>query len=145
MQKLEKRWQERQEERKVSSYWNKSCLIHSKNFNTEANTPNKSTQRNPIQQKKRNSVWNLIQWQEFWIHLTKFDATTRKLNRFSAWYVATKCDMARRKLHFCVDSASYLIAVMLHECITYGINMTLCGEWVLQKVDINLLVLHEAL
>ena len=31
--------------------------------------------------KTRDSVWNLIQWQEFWIQTAKFDTTTRKLNR----------------------------------------------------------------
>ena len=46
--------------------------------------------------------------------------------RFFAWYVATKYDTARYKNSiFGVDSTSYPIALMLHDCITYDINMTL--------------------
>ena len=87
--------------------------------------------------KTKGRVWNLIQWQEFWIHLTKFDATTRKLNcqydiqlavtktRFFPWYVATKCDTHDGNSILGVDSASYPISLMLHDCITYDINMTL--------------------
>ena len=63
-------------------------------------------------------VWNLIQWQELWIHLTKFDAATRKLNRqcdiqlavtktrFFPWYVAMKCDTHNGNSTFGDDSAS---------------------------------------
>ena len=87
--------------------------------------------------KTKRRVFNLIQWQEFWIHLTKFDATTRKLNRqydiqlaviktrFFPWYVAMKCDTYDGNSIFGVGSVSYPISLMLHECITYGINMTL--------------------
>ena len=87
--------------------------------------------------KTKGRVWNLIQWQEFWIHLTKFDATTRKLNRqydiqlavtktrFFPWYVAMKCDTHDGNSIFGVDSASYRISLMLHDCIAYDINMTL--------------------
>ena len=133
MQNLEKRKPGRQKERKVSSCWNISCLIHSKNFNT--NPPNKSTKQNSFWQNEKKSVWNLIQWQEFWIHLTKFDATTRKLNR--------QYDIQRVKLDFFHDSlprnvvwydentifgvysASHLIALMLLDSNTYDINLTL--------------------
>ena len=76
--KKEKRRPERQEERKVSRCWNKSCLIRSKNFNT--NAPNISTEWNSIRQNKKKSM-KFDAVQEFWIHLIKFDATTRKLNR----------------------------------------------------------------
>ena len=89
--------------------------------------------------KTKGRVWNLIQWQEFWIHLTKFDATTRKLNRqydiqlavtktqFFPWYVAMKYDTHNGNSIFGIDSASYPISLtlMLLDCITSGINMTL--------------------
>ena len=114
--------------------WNKSCLIHSKNVNTNTlnNAPNE-TRFN----KTKGRVWNLIWWQGFWIHLTKFDAAIRKLNRqydiqlavaktrFFPWYVATKCDTHDGNSIFGVHSASYPISLMLHGCITYDINMTL--------------------
>ena len=84
--------------------------------------------------KTKGKVWNLIQWQEFWIHLTKFDATTRKLNRQYdiqlavtkiPWYVAMKCDTHDGNSIFGVSSTSYPISLMLHVCIAYDINMTL--------------------
>ena len=87
--------------------------------------------------KTKGRVWNLIQWQEFWIHLTKFDATTRKLNRqydiqlavtktrFFPWYVAMKCDTHDRNSIFGVDLASYPVSLMLHDCIRYDIDMVL--------------------
>ena len=87
--------------------------------------------------KMKGRVWNLIQWQEFWIYLTKFDATTRKLNRqyeiqlavtktrIFPWYVARKCDTHDENSIFGVDSASYPISLLLHDWITYEINMTL--------------------
>ena len=87
--------------------------------------------------KTKGRAWNLIQWQEFRIHLTKFDSTTRKLNRqydiqpavtktgFFPWYFATKCDMHDGNTIFGVDSTSYPISLMLHDCIAYDINMTL--------------------
>ena len=68
--------------------------------------------------------------------LTKFDATTRKLKRqygiqlavtktrFFPWYVVTKCDTHNGNWIFGIDSASYPISLMLHDCITYDINMT---------------------
>ena len=46
---------------------------------------------------------------------------------------------------FDVDSASYLVAVMLHDCIRYDTNMALLWWMGVDKVDINLLVLLEAL
>ena len=126
---LEKRRLERQAERKVSRCWNK-CLIHSKIHWTYP--PNET-----LLGKTKGRVWNLIQWQELWIHLTKFDATTRKLNRqhniqlavtktlFFQWYVATECDTHNENSIFCVDSASYPISFVLHACITYDIKMAL--------------------
>ena len=96
---------------KGSSYWNKSCLIHSKN-SIRRQKQIQIHRAKPIRQNERKSVCYLIQWQEFWIHLMKFDATKRKLNRqyeiqhavakirFFAWYNATKCDTAQQKLDF---------------------------------------------
>ena len=87
--------------------------------------------------KTKRRVWNLIQWQEFWIHLAKFGATTRKLNRqydiqlavtktqFFPWYVSMKCDTHDGNSIFGVDSVSYPISLMLLDCIKSGINMTL--------------------
>ena len=60
---------------------------------------------------------------------------TRKLNRqyefqlavtktrFFPWYVATKCDTHNENSIFGVDSSSYPISLMLHDCITYDINI----------------------
>ena len=65
----------------------------------------------------------------------KFDATTRKLNRqydiqlavtkTRFFHVTMKCDTHDGNSIFGVDSASYPISLMLHDCITYDINMTL--------------------
>ena len=95
----------------------------------------------------------MIRW--FWINLSKFDVTTRKLNRqydiqfavtktrFFAWYVATKCDTTKTRL-----LASILLRTLLLLCYMTVSRVTLtwhfCGGWVLQKVDIILLVLLEA-
>ena len=148
--KLRKKRLERQEERKVSSCWNISCLVHSKNFNTDP--PKKSTKQNPLRQNEKKSVWNLFQWQEFWIHLTKFDATTRKLNR-QYDIQRVKISMIRCHKMWCGTTktrflASIPLLTLLFLCYLTVSRMTLiwnfrCG-WVLQKVDINLLVLLEA-
>ena len=45
--------------------------------------------------------------------------------RFFTWYVGTKCYTARRTLDFWHQFASYPIAFMSHDWITYDINMTL--------------------
>ena len=69
--------------------------------------------------------------------LSKFDATTRKLNRQHVIQLAvTKTRFFHDTLPrnviqhdensiFGVDFASFPIAFMLHDCITYDINMTL--------------------
>ena len=85
------------------------------------------------------------------IYLTKFDATTRKLNhqydiQFFAWYVSTKCVTARRKLNFWrwfhfVPYPSHV--TWLYHVLYDTFTCRFCGGWVLQKVDINLLVFLE--
>ena len=109
--------------------------------------------------KTKGKVWNLIQWQEFWIHLTKFDATTRKLNgqydiqlaisktRFFPWYVAMKYDTEDGNAISVVDLASIPLRTLFLLCYMTVSRMTLtwhfCGGWMLQKVDMTLLVLLE--
>ena len=74
---LEKRRPERLEEGQVSRCWNKSFLIHSKNFNT--NTPNISTERNPIRQNERKSM--------------KFDSVAGISNSFNeVWFDDKKAE-----------------------------------------------------
>ena len=62
--------------------------------------------------------------QESWIASTTFNPPQRKLDFFS-WYVVTKCDSHDWNSLFGIDYASYPISLMLHDCITYDINMTL--------------------
>ena len=125
---------EKQEQRRVSSAETKVVWSIAKTWiQMHWTYPPNKTRFN----KTKGRVWNLIRWQEFWIHLKKFDATTRKLNRqcdiqlavtktrFFPWYVAMKCDTHDGNSIFGVDSASYPISLMLHDCITYDINMTL--------------------
>ena len=76
--KLEKRRPEREEERKVSVFWNKSQLIRNKNLNKEIYL-RKSRECDTIKTKQIKMIWNLSQWHEFQIRLTKFDSTTGKL------------------------------------------------------------------
>ena len=76
-----------------------------------------------------------IQCRSFEFILIKFDVTTRKLNhqydiqlavtktRFFPWNVAMKCDTHDGNSIFGVDSASYPISLMLHDSITYEIDM----------------------
>ena len=104
-----------------------SWVIHNKNFNTAQINPTNETRFD----KTKGRVWNLIQGQQFWIHLTKFDSTTRKRNcqydirlavtktRFSPWYVATKCNTHQENLILASIPPSYPITLMLHDCITY--------------------------
>ena len=111
----------------------------------QTNPPNKSTKPNeqihrtnrPNKTRfdKTKCVWNLIQWQEFWIHLTKFDATTRKLNcqydiqlvKLDFFHNTLPRNVIRHdeNMIFGVDSDSYPIGLMLLDCITYDINLTL--------------------
>ena len=109
---LEKRRPERQEERRVSRCWNKSCLIHSKNFNT--NTPNISTEWNPIWQNERKSmkldsvIGVLNSFNEVWCDNKKAElpvrhSTRRNINSiffmircYKMWYARLKLDFWRR-------------------------------------------------
>ena len=109
-----------------------SCVIHNKNFNTAQINPTNETRFD----KTKGRVWNLIQGQQFWIHLTKFDSTTRKRNcqydirlavtknRFFPWYVATKCNTHQENLILASIPPSYPITLMLHDCITYFFIVT---------------------
>ena len=109
-----------------------SCVIHNKNFNTAQINPTNKTRFD----KTKGRVWNLIQGQQFWIHLTKFDSTTRKRNcqydirlavtktRFFPWYVATKCNTHQENLILESIPPSYPITLMLHDCITYFFIVT---------------------
>ena len=105
--------------------------------------------------KMKRRVFNLIQWQEFWIHLTKFDATTRKLNRqydiqlaviktrFFPWYVAMKCDTYETRFLALVPFLTLFLLCYMN-VLRMALTWHFCGGWVFQKVDINLLVLLEA-
>ena len=141
-----------EKERKFSSCWSKRCLIHSKYFNTETNTTtNLPNETRFVKTKGRvYKIWFSGRNFES-IYLTKFDATTRKLNhqydiQFFAWYVSTKCVTARRKLNFWpwfhfVPYSSHVTWLYHVLCDTF--TWRFCGGWVLQKVDINLLVFLE--
>ena len=133
--------------------WNKRFLIHSKNLNT--NTPNISTERNRFD-KTKGSVSNLIQWQEFWIHLTSL------MRRKENWIASTTFSSLYVKLNFfhdtlqwnmiCTTKTQFLTSISLLTlfllCYVAVSPMTLtwhfCGGRMLQKVDINLLDLFEA-
>ena len=108
---LEKRRPERQVQSRVSSAETKVVWSIEKTWIQIHQTylPNETRF-----DKTKGRVWNLIRLQEFWIHLTKFDTTTRKLNRqydiqiavtktrFSIircheiWYTRRKLDFWRR-------------------------------------------------
>ena len=80
-----------------------------------------------------------------------FDAKTRKLNRWYDIQLALKLDFLHDTLPwnvmrhdeniFVVSSASYSIAHLSYDCITYDINMTLMWWMGVAKVDISLLIL----
>ena len=155
MQKWEKTRPERQEKRKVSSRWNKICLIHSKNFNAEANTPNKSTQQNPIQENncmKLDSVArDLNPFNEVPCSDKKTESPIRHSIRcnYNSIFCMIRCHEMWYGTTESLFLASILLLTLLLLCYMTVSRMALtwhfCGGCVLQKVDINLLVLHEAL
>ena len=121
-------------------------MIHSKYLNTETNDETRFV-------KTKGRVYKIwFSGRNFEsIYLTKFDATTRKLNhqydiQFFAWYVSTKCVTARRKLNFWrwFHFVPYCCHVTwLYHVLYNTFTWRFCGGWVLQKVHINLLVFLE--
>ena len=118
MQKLEKRRPQRQEERKVSSCWNKSCLVHNKNFDTESNT-----NTNPLNETRFNKKKGRV----YKIWFSDIRLTQHAVTKFDFLHDTLPWNVIRHdeNLSFGVDFASYPIAFMPHDCITYDINMTL--------------------
>ena len=123
--------------RKVSSCWNKSCLIYSKNFNTEANINTKPLNETRFSKTKGRvyKIWfsgrgfesiygSLMRRQEklncqydIQLAVTKTWLFVDTLSRNVIWHDENSI--------FGVDSASYPVAFMLHDCITCDIHMTL--------------------
>ena len=93
-------------------------LIHSKNFCTEVNT-NTNPLKEPWFNKTKKRMYN-IWFNE--IHLIQFVVTK---TQFFVWYAVRNMIRHDENSFFVIDLASYLIAIVLHDCIPYNINMIL--------------------